>query len=266
MKTVNTTHTNRKAQGAFTLVELLVVIAIIAVLTAILVPVFLRVRENARRSTCQSNLQQLGMGLLQYAHDYDGKFMYQWNGHNSYKEILQPYVKSRQIWVCPSNPRNNEFPTVGTPQADVGVPPIPISYAANRRIVLPDGSDASISLSFIKEPVRKIAISDSNYWLSGVDPGQYKVKDISELEAGDGYLLFAGHISTINCLFLDGHVKALKPTAMATPVNMWGTMGDNTGGSDCDTSSNLAQDLGINCNQVSPGQLRYFKNVEAFYG
>src|ERR1051325_7590284 len=64
----------------FTLIELLVVIAIIAILAAILFPVFGRARENARRSSCQSNLKQIGLGLLQYEQDFDESLPGSWFG------------------------------------------------------------------------------------------------------------------------------------------------------------------------------------------
>ena len=68
---------SRKATGfltGFTLIELLVVIAIIAILAAILFPVFARARENARRSSCQSNMKQIGLGFMQYTQDYDEQY------------------------------------------------------------------------------------------------------------------------------------------------------------------------------------------------
>ena len=98
---------NSPKRRAFTLIELLVVIAIIAILAAILFPVFARARENARRSSCQSNLKQIGLGIMQYTQDYDEKYLPQnitgtatTNVHFGY--LLQPYLKSKQIFVCPS--------------------------------------------------------------------------------------------------------------------------------------------------------------------
>jgi len=116
----------RRSVG-FTLIELLVVVAIIALLAAILFPAFARARENARRSSCQSNLKQIGLGMLQYTQDYDEYFPLgggsnlagtdttcQLDGSAGPTEIgsplgpamlVQPYIKSTQIFLCPSDTR-----------------------------------------------------------------------------------------------------------------------------------------------------------------
>jgi prepilin-type N-terminal cleavage/methylation domain-containing protein/prepilin-type processing-associated H-X9-DG protein len=117
----------QKRKG-FTLIELLVVIAIIAILAAILFPVFARARENARRASCQSNLKQIGLGVFQYVQDYDEKMPILYanlDGAASYQapadgaaapydlgwaKLLDPYLKSSQIFQCPSE---TTTPTAG---------------------------------------------------------------------------------------------------------------------------------------------------------
>src|ERR1051325_2216303 len=87
---------------AFTLIELLVVIAIIALLAAILFPVFSRARENARKSSCLNNLKQIGIGIAQYTQDYDELYPSQWMGGAwSWGYSIYPYVKSTQVFRCP---------------------------------------------------------------------------------------------------------------------------------------------------------------------
>ena len=94
----------RNKRTGFTLIELLVVIAIIAILAAILFPVFARARENARRTSCLSNLKQLGLGTLQYTQDYDERLpAYRLGGGAiSWPDMIYPYVKSEQLFTCPS--------------------------------------------------------------------------------------------------------------------------------------------------------------------
>ncbi len=89
----------------FTLIELLVVIAIIAILAAILFPVFARAREKARETACLSNLKQLNLALHMYAQDYDELFPIAQTMGNPHPELtlgLYPYVSNRQIFYCPS--------------------------------------------------------------------------------------------------------------------------------------------------------------------
>lgn len=99
------------SRSGFTLIELLVVIAIIAILAAILFPVFAQARESARLSSCLSNTKQIGLGFRMYSQDYDEVFPIirseDWNAkvtYGNWKHLIQPYLKNYQIYKCPSNP------------------------------------------------------------------------------------------------------------------------------------------------------------------
>src|SRR5579859_4930752 len=107
----------RKAREGFTLIELLVVIAIIAILAAILFPVFAQAREKARAISCLSNEKQIGLATMMYVQDYDETYMWQpWPGKQcpdwnlpicqpqyGFYDLLQPYVKNQGLFSCPSN-------------------------------------------------------------------------------------------------------------------------------------------------------------------
>ena len=141
-------HDRKTRKEGFTLIELLVVIAIIAILAAILFPVFARARENARRTSCLSNLKQIGLGFMQYSQDYDeffphairgvyrtpstyttdtsqakpsGTFLVsdgsgasgQTGNYISWMDMIFPYVKSVQLFTCPSSKEAEEVPSYG---------------------------------------------------------------------------------------------------------------------------------------------------------
>ena len=181
--------------GAYTLVELLMVIAIIAVLAAILFPAFARARENARRASCQSNLKQISMGAMQYIQDYDEHFPLglTTEGLNSYStsfDLLQPYLKSPQVGICPSD--------TDPPSVNLHLPGSkPVSYTANVRVTTAPflGEDPPPSIAAVGQSARLPLIWDA------VNTSMDPLPDVKVMRR---------HMDGANCLFADGHVKWVK--------------------------------------------------------
>lgn len=208
----------RKRNG-FTLIELLVVIAIIAILAAILFPVFAKAREKARQSSCASNLKQLSLAIMGYTQDYDETLVFTvavvpadylgahsvcgaYRGH--WTGATTPYVKNTQVFVCPSGKKPSFC-----------CDPTQRSYDLNGAVA---GMCTGYSMAQMPVPAQTIVIADSAYnrafgpvlnlnW-SGSDskgfvqgnPGR------SQDHAPVGFLAYR-HSDGINLGFLDGHVK-----------------------------------------------------------
>jgi prepilin-type N-terminal cleavage/methylation domain-containing protein/prepilin-type processing-associated H-X9-DG protein len=248
-----------KKHGAFTLIELLVVIAIIAILAAILFPVFAQAREKARQTSCLSNMKQLGLSVLMYVQDYDEIYPVavqdDWN--NSWPVKVQPYVKNFGVFRCPTDGDNSQ---PGWTQGWAG---IPISYTANGVVAWNGSSNENIgvmgmaqgwispntrSLAAVNRPAETVMLTEKHNadvlrvggWgnLSSFAPGCIIVNlnswdGLAANQAPDGTRpisnpypngpngsVTAKHAENANFAFCDGHVKAMRPAATnPDPVN-----------------------------------------------
>ena len=227
-------------RNAFTLIELLVVIAIIAILAAILFPVFGRARENARRSSCSSNQKQIMLGVIQYTQDYDERYppiVSTDAGGNAiawfYK--VTPYIKSTQVFQCPSDTNTTMRLGSGMPAAER----FATSYAANARsiqMVTPNAivNMPGIPLASVVKPASTVYLSDGGTQTAATN--QQNVVGTKLDANGDPVLKKDGcpildtpnnasngggadnnwcgpsprHLNMSPVAFMDGHVKAMK--------------------------------------------------------
>ncbi len=202
----------------FTLIELLVVIAIIAILAAILFPVFARAREKARQTSCLSNVKQLALGALMYAQDYDDTFpkhFQQLTPQLFWLDVIQPYVKNVQLARCPSLSTNGDNPALvcacGLPYAQAGYN---WNVGTNRAPLYSDGlgwlyNDGRpwVSLSDCTVPAQTILLGDvgtsTSGWLLLIgflnQPASF-----SQIHNGGG-----------NYAFVDGHGKWVSAQTLA---------------------------------------------------
>jgi len=196
----------------FTLIELLVVVAIIAILAAILFPVFARARENARKANCASNLKQIGLAILAYAQDYDEMLpKYSLKNvpstANDWHEVIDAYIKNTQIKKCPS------------------LPGAALGYGANWRHIIcyPKEDDAAlgkdVTLAQLQRPAEDLVVCDSHTGTTGEGTGGsaaiycphcYGTPPYSYVN----FAVSSRHSEGANCLMMDGHVKWYTTTSI----------------------------------------------------
>jgi prepilin-type N-terminal cleavage/methylation domain-containing protein/prepilin-type processing-associated H-X9-DG protein len=207
----------RSRAGGFTLIELLVIIAIIGLLAAILFPVFSRARENARRSSCQSNLRQLGLALIQYSQDYDEYLPCgsdSAGGGQGWAGELYPYVNSPQVWRCPSDKTMDASSTKYTLSYGLNANVNCDSVGAMRPLALPRLSAPSSSVCLFELEDSWVKPSNQSGGAAGYGGGslagatRYATGDMGTPWAtGSSLRGAARHLDGSNFLALDCHVK-----------------------------------------------------------
>lgn len=222
-------HECRKRRRGFTLIELLVVIAIIALLAAILFPVFARARENARRAACQSNLKQIGLGIAQYVQDFDEIMPLNTNASNfsttttarSVFQGIHPYTKSWQILRCPSVNQTNASFWEHTPATENDRTTYLVSgvlFAVNRNPL------RARKLSELEHPAQLVSVQELRFithweWRfpePGGTAGEYQYWHRYGAAQAGKEDIGVNHFDGANRLYADGHVKWAKTSAMSS--------------------------------------------------
>jgi len=214
-----------KSHRGFTLIELLVVIAIISILAAILFPVFSRARENARRTSCMSNLKQIGLGIMQYTQDYDERYPIQANSFNrnystpatpteanNWIRHIHPYVKSWQLFLCPSA----KPATSSSPSTDYMVPSGTnnTNYQGNGVIFRTDG----LSIAAIPNTAEIIVVqeSDTAMSVSQLRPNSYGSTAPYPFQYWNWSTNNYNHFEGGNQAYADGHAKWRKQSSICS--------------------------------------------------
>jgi prepilin-type N-terminal cleavage/methylation domain-containing protein/prepilin-type processing-associated H-X9-DG protein len=206
--------------NGFTLIELLVVIAIVAILAAILFPVFSRAREKARQASCASNLKQIGLAGLQYAQDYDERLFpiayddwsHYWWGYvdranqtvDFSRGFLQPYMRNSQIKACPTLRENTNFA--------YGHLGYGYNYAYLSPMNPPTWTPIAVSLAQIANPAETVWIADAAQWRTwGAGAPVFEGTGFLEPPSYFNPTFHGRHTEVGNVLWCDGHVKVFKP-------------------------------------------------------
>jgi prepilin-type N-terminal cleavage/methylation domain-containing protein/prepilin-type processing-associated H-X9-DG protein len=230
---------SQSKRTGFTLIELLVVIAIIAILAAILFPVFAQAREKARQTTCLSNFKQLGNAEMMYLQDYDGAYTLAWYGKPQYGFdcVLQPYVKNLKVFECPSHPNTPRYWDGYITYWHIPPPGIPGSYAMNADLAaLEDkttGDRAGRRETSVAEPADTIMMTEiwDTRGPNGTESGKHAVTGYGTVWNGPEHEIYNGtwtdvcfripfkiHMGGSNFNFCDGHAKWEK---VDKTLNQW---------------------------------------------
>jgi prepilin-type N-terminal cleavage/methylation domain-containing protein/prepilin-type processing-associated H-X9-DG protein len=250
---------NRTIKGAFTLIELLVVIAIIAILAAILFPVFAKARDRAKATGCLSNLKQMGTAARLYVDDYDGMLVpygiairtATGTESSRFTKLLEPYTKNLDIFTCPSDYLDRARLT--------RLPPYPTTYGVNwyicretgsywgtparseRRVKEPAGTiwacdcaaitvaSANLPAEQWKEDMRYARTLDIYYFYlpNNAETGEKSSDGFYTPSSWSGMIVrpFGRHSARTNCMFFDGHAASVPASQFDPNVTKWNTPG-----------------------------------------
>jgi len=259
------------SKRAFTLIELLVVIAIIAILAAILFPVFAQARESARLTSCLSNMKQQTLAWGMYAQDYDEVFPLSrsvaagapgyekasgcdcdgnCNLNVTWMEEVQPYIKNYDMFKCPSNPNNN-----GTTEDKDKKQKI--SYGTNGVVMW---GWAPLRAASLNRPAETVELLETTWACADLGDWVARINTPPACQWGQGFNTHRGKNGLMNWAFFDGHAKTYKlPNVFKaqggdfnTGYNLIGRQGDGnncgdiSGGENCSGTASLKQDQGSN--------------------
>ncbi len=204
----------------FTLIELLVVIAIIAILAAILFPVFAKAREKARQTSCLNNLKQMGLAVMGYVQDYDECTP---SAHNHVDLVLiQPYIKNKQVYMCPTSPRSNYNVRYDHFDGTTTVENHLSGYVANADFFGGAWQGAPVppwsrywSIAEFDRPAEMPIYADNAGNQGAVWP-EYYPYHVNFADANRR--IERDHNEVCNMSFADGHAKALKESPT---INQW---------------------------------------------
>jgi prepilin-type N-terminal cleavage/methylation domain-containing protein/prepilin-type processing-associated H-X9-DG protein len=197
----------RTPRSGFTLIELLVVIAIIAILAAILFPVFAMAREKARATSCLSNCKQIGTALRMYLDDYEGAYPFSWfdKGQYGFDVALYPYTKNTAIFACPSNPQVPEKTAFGKGYAGP-LNGMVRSYAMNSAVSTDDQKPPILEPSISAPSDTIMMLETSNYKYKNTRPPDHETYVTSRNDVCS-HVPFTIHQGGSNYVFADSHAR-----------------------------------------------------------